>query len=138
MSVPQSERRQSQVEYIIILQDIENFFINKFQSKEECIKGLSERLLQLSMNAYDNGTMYFELCNGKIIGSIDQKKEYCKKTFYTARQVASQTNMLIKYKMDRNKSVKELLIITQKLLKVCELLQNQLKSLNKIEEKSSI
>ena len=134
MSVPQSERKQSNVEYIVILQDIEYFFIKKFKDKNNYIPGLSDKLLKLSMDAYDFGTMYFELCNGKMLGTLTQKKKYCKKTFYTARQVASQINMYIRVRMEEGQTVKELVLITNKLLKVCELLQEQLRILNKIKE----
>lgn len=134
MSVPQSERRQSDHEYIVILQQIEEFFIDNNESEKSRVPLLSEHLVQLSMEAYDSATMYFELCNGKVKGTLAQKKKYCKKTIYTARQLASQINILVAYRMGRNQKVKGMLLKTKDLLKVCDLLQSQLTKLNRTTE----
>ena len=67
LSVPKSERRQSDVEYIVILQKLEKFFLDFYSDEKRRIPLLSEELVRLSMEAYNNGTMYFEMCNGRIM-----------------------------------------------------------------------
>ena len=44
MSVPKSERRQSDVEYVVLLQKIEEFFINQNLSDNR-IEKLSDELI---------------------------------------------------------------------------------------------
>ena len=131
MAVPKSERKPSDVEYLIILQDLEFYFINQLEQEKSYIKGLTEELVRLSMEAYNNATMFFELTSGKLLGTFAERKKYCKKTYYTAREIASQINIIIKIRMTKNQNVKGLVMQTEKLLKVCELMQKNLIKLNK-------
>ena len=133
MSVPKSARRQSEVEYVVLLQKIEEFFINQNLS-ENRIEKLSDELVRLSMEAYNYATMYFELCNGTVLGSLAQKKKYCKCVFWTARELASQINIMIAFRMRMNKPYKELVNKTEELLKVCNLMRRQLTILNHTRE----
>ena len=133
MSVPKSERRQSDIEYIVLLQKIEEFFIAQNMSDNR-VEKLSDELVNLSMQAYNYGTMYFELCNGVILGTLAQKKKYCKCIFWTARQLASQINIMIAFRMRMNKPCKELVKKTEELLKVCNLMRSQLTKLNHTQE----
>ena len=132
LSVPKSERRQSDVEYIVILQKLEKFFLDFYSDEKRRIPLLSEELVRLSMEAYNNGTMYFEMCNGRIMGDLAQKKKYCKKTYWSVRELASQINILMAFQMEKNKPTKGLVIQTQDILKVCDLLRNQLTELNRL------
>ena len=129
MSVPKSERRQSDVEYIVLLQKIEEFFINQNLSDNR-IEKLSDELVDLSMKAYNYATLYFEMCNGVILGTLAQKKKYCKCVFWTARELASQINIMITFRMHMNKPYKELINKTEELLKVCNLMRKHLTVLN--------
>lgn len=137
MSVPKSERRQSEVEYIVILQQLEEFFINQNVS-ENRVPALSDELVKLSMEAYNCATMFFELCNGRIVGTIAQKKKYCKKTYYTARELASQINIMIAFRMRANKPTAGLVQKTEDILKVCELMLGHLNKLNRTTEENNI
>ena len=136
MSVPKSERIQSQQEYIIILQMIEMDLINAAQSKS-AVPFISDELVRLAVDAYNSATMYFEVCNGIIMGGLAQKKKYCKQTYWKARQLAAQINIMIAYRMRSSKNTKGYQIHTRQLLKVCNLLEEQLKKLNK-EEKENV
>lgn len=133
MSVPKSQRRQSEVEYIVILQQLEQYFI-------ECLKQdykvpiLSEKLVEKSIETYNFGTRYFELCNGKVQGTLAQKKKYCKETMWNLRELASQSNILVACRMKDNKSIKGLLENIQKMSDAFDLLQNQLRKLNQMQE----
>ena len=133
MSVPKSERRQSDVEYIVLLQKIEEFFIAQ-NTSDNRVEKLSDELVNLSMQAYNYGTMYFELCNGVILGTLAQKKKYCKCIFWTSRQLASQINIMIAFRMQMNKPCKELVKKTEELLKVCNLIRSQLTKLNHTQQ----
>lgn len=131
MSVPKSERKPSNVEYIVKLQMIEQFFISMNNDENNRINGLNDRLVELSMNAYDYATTYFEMCNGRIEGTLAQKKKYCQLTFWEARKIASQINILIAFRLEQGKSTKGLVIKTKELLDVCNQLRGQLTLLNK-------
>lgn len=134
MSVPQSERRQSNVEYIVKLQLIEQFFIEYHNNEKTRIMGLTDELVRLSIKAYNDATLYFEICNGRVLGNLSEKKKVCKRTYWDARELGSQINILVAFRMKDNKNIKGLLIKTKDLLEVCELLRKQLTELNKIKE----
>lgn len=53
MSVPQSERKQSQYEYVTILQQIELDFLYDNADTKRRVPLLSEELCRLSMEAYN-------------------------------------------------------------------------------------
>ena len=134
MSVPKSERKQSNVEYITILQQMEIYFLELNISESGYVKGLTDELVNLSKIAYNNATMYFEMTNGIIQGTLAQKKKYCRLTFWTSRQLASQINILVTFRMKQNKSVKNLILKTNDLLKVCKMMQEQNYKLNHLKE----
>lgn len=134
MSVPKSERRQSNVEYVVIIQKLEQFFITKNLDENNRIPGLSEELVRLSIEAYNYATLYYEMVNGKVAGTNSQKKKYCKNTIWTVRNLAAQINILVAFRMEQRKPVKELIQKTEEILKACKLLQAQLTILNKEEK----
>ena len=129
MSVPQSERKQSRVEYVVILQKTEQFFLNVCNDEKKKIPYLSEELLRLSIEAYNYATLFFEMIYGKIKGEPALKKKYCKKTIWTIRNLCAQINIFIACRMEQNKSINQLKIIIQNLVKACDLLQAELKNL---------
>ena len=131
MSVPKSERRQSNVEYVTIIQKLEQFFITKNLDENNRIPGLSDELVKLSIEAYNYATLYYEMVNGRVIGTTAHKKKYCKNTIWTVRNLAAQINILVAFRMESRKPVKELLEKTEDILKACEILQAQLTILNK-------
>lgn len=135
MSVPKSERRQSDFEYVVILQKMEEFFLDNLEKEKlDMPRKLAEELADLAIKSYNNATLYFELCNGKVQGDIGHKKKYCKITMWTLRELAAQINIAMVYKMRHNKNTKGLQIKTQELLTAFNLLQKQLSELNRKEK----
>lgn len=133
MSVPKSERRQSDIEYIVILQQIEQYFIDCLKQDYK-IPVLSEKLVEKAIDAYNYGTRFFELCNGKVSGTLAQKKKFCKETMWNLRELASQSNILVACRMKDDKPVKGLLQNIHKMSDAFDLLQNHLRKLNQIKE----
>lgn len=131
MSVPKSERRPSDVEYVVKAQKIEQFFINYNNDEKTRILGLTDELVKLSIDVYNNATMFFEVCLGRVMGTLADKKKYCKKTYWSFRQLAAQMNILMAFRMEDNKPIKGLLIISQEIFNSCELLRKHLTKLNK-------
>ena len=136
MSVPQSERRQSDVEYLTILQNLEVDFINRLESDKETHKTIMKEIVRLSIEAYNYATLLYEISLGKVMGSIGEQKKYCKKTYWTMREIASQLTVYTNIRMREGKSVKFIILKTQDLLKACNLVQDQLRKLNKEENKN--
>lgn len=134
MSVPKSERRQSNVEYIVILQQMEQFFLEANTDEKNRVPYLSDELVKLSIQSYNAATKYFETTNGIIKGTLAQRKKYCTQAMWSLRELAAQINILIAIRMNLNKSVKGLVLKTNDLLKAFELLQEQLKKLNHEKE----
>ena len=130
MSVPKSERRQSLQEYVVILQQVEQFFLNQNLSDKYRIPLLSEELCRLSMEAYNDATRIFEMTIGTIRGTVADKKKYCKKAIWTIRELAAQINIMVAFRMSNHYPVTGMVEITQKLLKAIELIEIQLDSLH--------
>ena len=132
MSVPQSERRQSQQEYVTILQQMEMYFLDLLTQPDH-IYGITEHIFRLSTEAYNNATIYFEMTIGTVRGSLADRKKYCNKTIWAVKELAAQINILIAYRMRYNKSVQELVIKTKDLVKVTNLLIEQLTKMKNIK-----
>lgn len=132
MSIPQSERKQSRAEFAVILQKTEQYFLNLcLDDGEKKIPYLSEEMLKLSIEAYNNATLYFEMIYGGIPSDTALKKKYCKKAIWTIRNLCAQINIFIACRMDKRKPIQEQKLIIQDLIKACDLLQEELKSLER-------
>ncbi len=129
MSVPKSERKQSQQEYVTILQQVEVYFLDQYAKDNLRIPYLSDKLCDLSIQAYNEATRIFEMTIGTVRGTVPDKKKYCKKAIWAIRELASQINILMIYKMREGRSTNELVGITRKLLKAMNLIQQMLNSL---------
>lgn len=129
MSVPQSERKQSQYEYVTILQQIELDFLYDNADTKRRVPLLSEELCRLSMEAYNNATCVFEMTIGTIKGNSADQKKYCKKAIWSIRELAAQINILIMHRMKNNFTTQKYVDITARLLKAINLIQAHYKTL---------
>lgn len=133
MSVAKSKRKDSRVQYVVILQQAETFFIEKYaKEKDDRNSIILNELVRRSMIAYDNATKLYEMTFGNVKGSMPDKKKACKNTYWAIRELASQLNILIVLRMGESRPVSELNQLTYKLYQAAEQVRNDLDKINKV------
>ena len=130
MSVPQSERRQSLVEYTVILQNTEIFLLTQGMIKDWYYPLLSEKLVDISIEAYNQATKLYEMTKGTVRGNNANIKKTAKKAMWAIRELAAQLNILVMLRMEENLPVKKIIAIVEDLKKAFDLIKEQLDKLH--------
>ena len=128
MSVPKSQRKQSSVEYITILQNIEVKLISFNESENRYIPFFTEHLCKLAAEAYDNATLFFEISKGTVRGVRADKIKAGKNAVWSIRKLSSQFTAYIRLRGVENKATAELSHMNHLLGRAAELISAQIPS----------
>lgn len=125
MSVPKSRRKQSEVQYVVIVQRIYNRLIQFCDEQSHYVTFLSERLCENAAVAYDNCTLFFEMTRGVMRGTNSDKKKACKNAIWSIRQLASELNVYMGWRITQSKTSAEISQMSYDLKRAVDILRGQ-------------